>query len=145
MITTAIFGGFEDKDNNTWPFPFTGIQYPNGSGYCSSLEYTIRTDIQTPTQTYCNSRGVQYPLPQCNPNSSWDPKCAEWDTAQPPKGLPYNFYEADDAESLKNALLSAFSDILKRVSSGSTVATLSSKYQSSAVIILPGFYPEYTS
>jgi len=145
MITTAIFGGFEDKDNNTWPFPFTGIQYPNGSGYCSSLEYTIRTNIQTPTQTYCNSRGVQYPLPQCNPNSSWDSKCAEWDTAQPPKGLPYNFYEADDAESLKNDLLSAFSDILKRVSSGSTVATLSSKYQSSAVIIQPGFYPEYTT
>ncbi len=145
MITTAIFGGFDDRDNNTWPYPFTNIQYPNGSGTCSSLEYTIRTNIQTPTQTYCNSRGVQYPLPQCNPNSSWDPKCAEWDTAQPPKGLPYNFYEADDAESLKSALLSAFADILKRASSGSTVATLSSRYQSSAVVIQPGFHPEFNS
>ncbi|MCY0867131.1 MAG: PilC/PilY family type IV pilus protein [Aquificaceae bacterium] len=143
MITTAIFGGFDDRDNNTWPYPFTNIQYPNGSGTCSSLEYTIRTNIQTPTQTYCNSRGVQYPLPQCNPNSSWDPKCAEWDTAQPPKGLPYNFYEADDAESLKSALLSAFADILKRASSGSTVATLSGRSQASQVVIQPYFRPTY--
>ncbi len=145
MITTAIFGGFEDRDNNTWPFPFTGIQYPDGSGTCSSLGGTKRTNIQTSSTTYCNSRDVAYPLTQCNPNNNWDQKCAEWDTAfQSPKdGLPYNFYEADDAESLKNALLSAFADILKRASSGSTVATLSGRSQASQVVIQPYFRPTY--
>jgi type IV pilus assembly protein PilY1 len=91
MITTAIFGGFDDKDRNTWPYPFTNIQYPNGSGTCSALEYTVRTNIQTPTTTYCNSRGVVYPLPECNPSGTWNTQCAEWDTAfnSPKDGLPY--------------------------------------------------------
>ncbi len=145
MITTAIFGGFEDLDSNTWPFPFTGIQYPNGSGTCSSLGSTVRTNIQTTSTTYCNSRGVTYPLPQCNPPNNWDPKCAEWDTVgnSSKDGLPYNFFEANDAESLRNALLSAFSEILKRASSGATVATLASRYQTSSVVLQPAFYPEY--
>ncbi len=147
MITTAIFGGFEDKDNNTWPYPFTNIQYPNGSGYCSGLDSTVRTNIQTISATFCNSRGVTYPLSQCNPNGTWNNLCSEWDTFSnsPQDGLPYNFYEADDANSLKNALLSAFSDILKRASSGATVATLTSRYQTSSAIIQPAFYPEYTT
>ncbi|MFN3599583.1 MAG: pilus assembly protein, partial [Aquificaceae bacterium] len=44
---------------------------------------------------------------------------------------------------LEENLTKAFSDILKRSSSGATVATLSSRYQSSAVVIQPGFHPEY--
>jgi len=119
MITTAIFGGFEDFDSNTWPFPFT--TYPR------------------------DSRGVTYPLPQCNPPDNWDSRCAEWDTVgnSPKDGLPYNFFEANNAESLRNALLSAFSDILKRASSGATVATLASRYQTSSAVLQPAFYPEY--
>ncbi|MEM2249469.1 MAG: hypothetical protein QXW26_04560 [Candidatus Nitrosocaldus sp.] len=145
MITTAIFGGFEDIDSNTWPFPFTGIQYPNGSGTCSSLGSTVRTNIQTTSTTYCNSRGVTYPLPQCNLPNNWDPKCAEWDTVgnSSKDGLPYNFFEANDAESLRNALLSAFSEILKRASSGATVATLASRTSISSVVLQPYFYPRY--
>ncbi len=143
MITTALFGGFEDLDSNTWPFPFTGIQYPTGSGTCSSLESTIRTNIQTNSTTYCNSRGVTYLLPQCNPPNNWNQGCAEWDTVSnsPMDGLPYNFYEADDAEALKGALLSALSDILRRASSGATVATLSQGFGSGALMVQPYFFP----
>jgi type IV pilus assembly protein PilY1 len=147
MITTAIFGGFDDKDGNTWPYPFTNIQYPNGSGTCSALEYTVRTNIQTPTTTYCNSRGVVYPLPQCNPSGTWNSQCAEWDTAfnSPKDGLPYNFYEADDAPTLRSALLSALTDILRRASSGATVATLTSRVGISSLIVQPYYYPKYLS
>jgi type IV pilus assembly protein PilY1 len=145
MITAAIFGGFDDKDGNTWPYPFTNIQYPNGSGTCSALESTTRTDIQTLTTTYCNSRGVVYPLPQCNPSGTWNSQCAEWDTAfnSPKDGLPYNFYEANDAPTLRNALISALTDILRRASSGATVATLTSRTSVSSLIVQPYYYPKY--
>jgi type IV pilus assembly protein PilY1 len=145
MITTAISGGFDDKDGNNWPYPFTNIQYPNGSGTCSALGGTIRTNIQTPTTTYCNSRGIVYPLPQCNPSGTWDSQCAEWDTAfnSPKDGLPYNFYEANDAPTLRSALLNALTDILRRASSGATVATLTSRTGTSSLIVQPYYYPKY--
>jgi type IV pilus assembly protein PilY1 len=145
MITTAIFGGFDDKDGNTWPYPFTNIQYPNGSGTCSALESTVRTNIRTPTTTYCNSRGVVYPLSQCNPSDTWNSQCAEWDTAfnSPMDGLPYNFYEADDAPTLRSALINALTDILRRASSGATVATLTSRTGISSLIVQPYYYPKY--
>ncbi len=145
MITTAIFGGFQDNDGNGWPYPFTNIQYPNGFGTCSALGNTVRTNIQTPTTTYCNSRGVVYPLPQCNPSGTWDSRCAEWDTAfgSPRDGLPYNFYEANDAHTLRSALMSALTDILRRTSSGSTVATLTSRTSVSSLIVQPYYYPKY--
>jgi Hypothetical protein len=144
-ITTAIFGGFDDKDRNEWPYPFTNIQYPNGSGTCSTLGSTVRTNIRTPTTTYCNSRGIVYPLPQCNPSGTWDSQCAEWDTAfnSPKDGLPYNFYEANDALTLRSALLNALTDILRRASSGATVATLTSRTSTSSLIVQPYYYPKY--
>jgi type IV pilus assembly protein PilY1 len=119
MITTAIFGGFDDKDSNTWPYPFTS--YPS------------------------DSRNVVYPLPECNPSGTWNSQCAEWDTAfsSPRDGLPYNFYEADDAPTLRSALLSAFTDILRRASSGATVATLTSRVGISSLIVQPYYYPKY--
>jgi type IV pilus assembly protein PilY1 len=146
-ITTAIFGGFDDKDGNTWPYPFTNIQYPNGSGTCSALGNTVRTNIQTPTTTYCNSRGIVYPLPECNPSGTWNSQCAEWDTAfsSPRDGLPYNFYEANDAPTLRSALLNALTDILRRASSGATVATLTSRTGISSLIVQPYYYPKYVA
>jgi type IV pilus assembly protein PilY1 len=147
MITTAIFGGFDDKDGNRWPYPFINIQYTDGSGTCSTLGNTVRTNIQTPTTTYCNSRGVDNPLPECNHSGTWDSQCAEWDTAfnSPRDGLPYNFYEAHDAPALKNALMSIFTEILYHVSygSGATVATLTSRVGVSSLIVQPYYYSKY--
>jgi type IV pilus assembly protein PilY1 len=119
MITTAIFGGFDDKDSNTWPYPFTS--YPS------------------------DSRNVVYPLPECNPSGTWNSQCAEWDTAfsSPRDGFPYNFYEADDAPTLRSALISALTDILRRASSGATVATLTSRTGISSLIVQPYYYPKY--
>jgi len=119
MITTAIFGGFNDRDGDRYPYPFTG--YPT------------------------DSRSVTYPLPQCNPTGTWDPLCSEWDTAfgSPKDGLPYNFFEAYDAPQLKSAILSAIYDILRRASSGATVATLSQRVSTGALVLQPYFYPRY--
>jgi type IV pilus assembly protein PilY1 len=119
MITTAIFGGFQDNDGNGWPYPFTS--YPS------------------------DSRMIVYPLPQCNPSGTWDSRCAEWDTAfnSPKDGLPYNFYEANDAPTLRSALLNALTDILRRASSGATVATLTSRTGISSLIVQPYYYPKY--
>lgn len=115
MITTAIFGGFNDKDKNTWPYPFTNIP--------------------------ADSKAVVYPLSKCNPNGNWDSECSEWDTLQ--NGLPYNFYEAEDAESLRQAILNALFDILKRASSGSAVGMLASRTGISSLVVQPYFYPKY--
>lgn len=119
IITTAIFGGFEIKQNDEWPYPFTS--YPQ------------------------SSRKITYPLPECNPSGTWNNLCSEWDTFNnsPKDGLPFNFYEADDAESLKAAIFNALVDILRRASSGATVATLTSKTGFSSLIIQPYYYPRY--
>jgi len=145
MISTAIFGGFKDLDGNEYPYPFIGIQYPEESGICSNASSTARSNIQVNSTTYCNSRVISYPLSRCNATDTWDTLCAEWDDAfgSPRDGLPYNFYEADDAPSLKAALLNAIYDILRRASSGATVATLSQKVSTGALVLQPYFYPRY--
>ena len=116
-ITISMFGGFEDYDKNDWPYPFTN--YPPDSRY------------------------VEYPLSQCNPSGTWEEGCKEWDTFNnsPKDGLPYNFYEAEDADELKTALLSALTEILQRSFTGATVGTICSRRGYSSLTIQPGFYP----
>ncbi|MCS7199084.1 MAG: PilC/PilY family type IV pilus protein [Caldimicrobium sp.] len=147
MITTAIFGGFEDRDNNRFPYPFINIQYPSGSGTCSNLDGTLRVNIQTANTTYCNSRGVSYPLSVCNATGVWHQGCSEWDTAQgsPRDGTPHNFFEANDAQSLKKSLLEALYDILRRASAGATVVTLSQEGRTGSFLLQPYFFPKLIS
>ncbi|MFN3976479.1 MAG: pilus assembly protein [Aquificaceae bacterium] len=66
---------------------------------------------------------------------------AEWD--KDGDGLPDNYFFASDPTKIEDGLNKAFSDIIKEASSGATVATLSSRYQSSALILQPAFYPEF--
>ncbi len=117
MITTAIFGGFNDQDGNNYPYPFNGLPK--------------------------DSRLVTYPLSQCNPNGTYDSNCAEWDTlfGSPKDGLPYNFYEASDVDSLREALTSALNDILRRASAGASAAITNSSNQG-AITLQSVFYPE---
>lgn len=153
-IATAIFGGFEDLDNDKWPFPFFSYN-PNSIGNCqytSGGDSTRRSDIKVKRPngseyTYCNSRGVLNPLDFCNPGGTWDPKCAEWDTVSGSfkDGLPYNFFEADDEESLRNAILSALYDILRRASSAAAVACLTTQKGFSTLVLQPYYYPKFES
>lgn len=114
MITTAIFGGFDDYDSNNYPYPFTANP--------------------------ADSRNVTYPLSQCDPALTWNASCKEWDKTG--SGLPYNYFEADDGEALKTSLLNALNDMLRRASSGTAASVLASSEGSGANIVQSLFYPK---
>lgn len=67
----------------------------------------------------------------------------EWD--KDGNGVPDNYFFVSNPAKLESQLEEALFSILKRASSGSTVATLSSRYQTSAIMLQPSFYPEYTT
>ncbi|MEN3034356.1 MAG: hypothetical protein ABDH18_05140 [Aquificaceae bacterium] len=67
----------------------------------------------------------------------------EWDKDN--DGNPDNYFFVSNPAKLESQLEEALFSILKRASSGSTVATLSSRYQTSAIMLQPSFYPEYTT
>lgn len=115
MITTAIFGGFDDLEANNYPYPFTSNP--------------------------ADSRNVTYPLSQCNPSGTWNEQwCKEWDKDR--SGLPYNYFEADDGEALKTSLMNALNDMLRRASSGTAASVLASSEGSGANILQSVFYPK---
>lgn len=94
---TAIYGGFTDKDNNYWPYPYTN--YPS------------------------DSRTVNLPNASCDPEGTWDESCVEWDESK--DGIPDNYYEATEGEALKNKITEAIFDMMRRASSGTSVSVLS--------------------
>lgn len=114
MITTAIFGGFDDNDSNTWPYPFT--DYPS------------------------NSKDVTYPRSECNYPTRWDSQCSEWDKDK--NNLPDNFFEADDGDALRTAIFNALMDMLRRATSGTAVSVLASGEGSGANMLQAVFYPK---
>jgi len=116
LKTTAIFGGFDDNDSNTWPYPFTA--YP----------------------TSYDSRDVAYNLTNCNPSGTWNASCNEWDKNR--TGSPYNFFEADDGATLKTALMNALNDMLRRASSGTAASVLASSEGSGANLLQAVYYPK---
>ncbi|MCX5804650.1 MAG: hypothetical protein NT010_01095 [Proteobacteria bacterium] len=115
MKTTAIFGGFDDNDSNGWPYPFTS--YPS------------------------SSKTVTYPLSNCDPATTWNASCIEWDKNKN-GGEPYNYFEADDGENLEVAILAALNDIMRRASSGTAASVLASSEGSGANILQSVFYPK---
>ncbi len=68
---------------------------------------------------------------------------SEWD--KDGDGNPDTYFYIVNPLKMERELERAFSEILKRASSGATVGTLASKYQISSVILQPAFYPEYTT
>lgn len=114
MVTTGIFGGFDDTDGNTWPYTFTA--YPS------------------------DSRLVTYPRSQCNPAGTWDTSCKEWDRQR--TGLPDNFFEADEGDVLKAAISNALFDILRRASAGTAVSVLALAEGTGANLMQALYYPK---
>jgi type IV pilus assembly protein PilY1 len=114
MVTTAVFGGFDDDDNNGWPYPFAALP-------TSSLDVT-------------------YPRPNCDPAGTWNTQCSEWDTEK--KGLPYNFFEANDGAALKTAITKAVNDILGRVTSGAAASVLGNNDSNGATLLQALYFPE---
>jgi type IV pilus assembly protein PilY1 len=94
---TAMYGGFADKDSNYWPYPNT--DYP--------------TDSRTAT----------LPNASCDPAGTWGETCREWDDSR--DGIPDNYYEATEGDTLRDKLTEAIFDMMRRASSGTSVSVLS--------------------
>ncbi len=58
-------------------------------------------------------------------------------------GVPDNYFLVTNPAKMEQELEKAFLEILRRASSGATVATLSSRTGISSVVIQPYFYPKY--
>jgi len=69
-----------------------------------------------------------------------EPDDGEWD--RDGDGLPDTYFEASSGYKLEEALLKAISDILKRASAGSSVATLGGKDTRGTTVTQALFYPE---
>ncbi len=66
---------------------------------------------------------------------------SEWD--KDGDGFPDAYFFASDPTKIEEGLNRAFADILRRASSGSTVATLTSRTGISSLIVQPYYYPKY--
>jgi len=66
---------------------------------------------------------------------------SEWDKDD--DGLPDAYFFASDPTKIEEGLNKAFADILRRASSGATVATLTSRTGTSSLIVQPYYYPKY--
>jgi type IV pilus assembly protein PilY1 len=94
---TAMYGGFTDKDANTWPYAYTG--YP------------------------ADSKSASLPQTNCNPGGTYNNLCYEWEIDH--NGIPDNYYEATEGNQLKDKITEAIYDMLRRSSSGTSVSVLS--------------------
>jgi Tfp pilus tip-associated adhesin PilY1 len=66
---------------------------------------------------------------------------SEWDKDN--DGFPDAYFFASDPTKIEEGLNKAFADILRRASSGATVATLTSRTGISSLIVQPYYYPKY--
>jgi len=114
MKTTALFGGYDDDDANSWPYSFTSLP--------------------------SDSRTVTYPRVNCNPSGTWDAKCAEWDKEK--TGQPTNFYEATDGAALQAAIAKAINDIQANTSSGTAASVMGNNDSSGAMLLQALYFPE---
>lgn len=111
---TAIYGGFEDRDRDAWPYPYTA--YPaSGSG----------------TETLPHS--------SCDPTGTYDDLCNEWDLSR--DGLPDNYYEAQEGSELEQKITQAIYDMLKRAASGTAVSVLSTSTEGEGSLFQAYFNP----
>lgn len=115
----AMYGAFDRT--KTWPDGLSS--YPQTS--CSYVDDCCST-------TNCGKGSSCATLPTSS--SDWD---------KDGDGKPDTFYSASDANEIKEAVKTAIFDILRRASSGSTVATLASRTGISSLVIQPYFYSKY--
>ncbi len=114
MQQIAMYGGFDDYDDDTWPHDRAG--YP------------------------ADSRNVVLPASPCDPaNPPMDSQCNEWD--ENGDGIPDQYFEASSGKELEDKLNEAIAAILQKASSGTASSVLASGEGSGANILQGVFYP----
>ncbi len=134
-----------------------GATYPSeGSGYLDNIAYwahttDLRSDLQD-KQTinlytiFAFGSGSQLlkdaakwgGFNDLNDNGLPDP--GEWDSIV--TGEPDNYFEAAEGAQLENALITAFSSILNRVSSGSAASVVSTSRKGEGLLYQAVFWPQ---
>lgn len=117
METVAAFGSFKDFEGKEecrpdWPYPFK--TFPD------------------------SSLNESWPVDECNPDSSYNDCCLEWDSDR--DGHPDNFFAASNGKDLENGLRKVFEKILSPTS-GTSVGSLSQKNMRGAVVCQNVFFP----
>jgi len=67
--------------------------------------------------------------------------CDEWDANS--DGLPDNFFSGENPDKFRTSLNKVFEEILKEVSSGTSVAVLTDKRKEGSIMTQAVFYPDY--
>ena len=116
LQNVAMYGAF-DKTGKTWPDSLSG--YPAGTCYMN--------DCGNGKGSACTS------LPSSSP---------DWDSNA--NNVPDTYYNASTASAIKDAILNAVLDALRRASSGTAVSMLSSSEGSGANLLQAVFYPKRT-
>lgn len=117
LKNVAMYGSFDRYKN--WPDNLTG--YP--TRVCGPIDDCCES-------FNCGKGSSCTPLP---------PSSSDWD--KDGNGVPDTFFKANNSKEIKDAMMSAILDILRRASSGATVAALTSRRGFSSLILQPLFYP----
>lgn len=120
LKNVAMYGSFDRSKE--WPDNLTG--YPQNT--CGPVDDCC-------SGSNCGKGSSCTPLP---------PSSKDWDADG--NGVPDTFYSASNAKEIKESIVNAIYDILRRASSGATVATLSQRVSAGALIFQPYFYPRFS-
>lgn len=115
LKNVAMYGGFDKNlSGGSWPDSLTGFPDDN----CTMAD------------------GGDGQGSACEPLPS---SSADWD--EDGDGMPDSFFSANNASQLKDKIQSIFTDILKRASSGTSLASVSSETRESSMLFQAFYYP----
>ena len=119
MQQIAMYGAFDDTDNNTWPYDRTAYPSPN-------------------------SKDISNLLPQspCDPSTQWNDLCREWD--ENADGIPDTYFDAASGSELALKLRNAIQGITKNSSSGTAVSVLATSGAGEGAVYQAYFYQRKT-
>ena len=124
LKNVAVYGSF-DTTLFDWPDGTNGTHWNGGGGNQYPWDTCYMDDCGNGRGSACT------PLP---------PRSDDWDANG--DGQPDSFFNANSASQMKEYLLRFIEDILKRVSSGSSISVLAEKQKKGATVVQAVFYPE---
>ncbi|MBI5252551.1 MAG: hypothetical protein HY912_23905 [Desulfomonile tiedjei] len=133
MKAIAMYGGFKHitgcGSSASYPYPESDL--PSGS----SLDFSWPRGACNPANSNCASAcgGSCFCVKCCNEwNATWD---RDKDGVDESKGIPDNFFQADDGKQLEDSLSKVMQAVTTGTAAASAVATVSQEMRSEDVIV----------
>lgn len=148
LLSTALYGGFDYTATDKLPYPFTAASPFTGAGSPAQTS-NCGTSVSLPPpftiygslcHDWTNTDGTHKKIAECNYPTRYDDGCKEWDKNK--TGIPYNFFEGTDGDSLEEAINNAAKGALAKVSSGSAASVMGNNDNSGSLVLQAMFYPE---